>query len=335
MTVPTSSPIVRVPAALAVAMAIACGGGGRDSTEPGPSGPGPSGGSEKATHPTGSSFTSFQVSDAPYGIALTPNGTTLVTLYPDGRVARFPLAAPSATPPKTDVGPWPSDIVVDPTGQFAFVALGDGVRDLNVATGVAKPTIRLDGYVNRVVLSADGARLYAAGQTHAWLVPVGAGAPSAVLLSGTVASVALSPTGNAVYAANSGGQLWRLHPATLAIEATGAVSGSDVGDVLVSPDGTRLFVVDLSGKLIVVSAATLATIASVDVPGGSSLMRITPDSAQIYVTSNTGWLTVVDRAQLSVVWQRMLGGRPRHVAFDVLGKTALVANENERIEVIR
>jgi YVTN family beta-propeller protein len=65
-------------------------------------------------------------------------------------------------------------------------------------------------------------------------------------------------------------------------------------------------------------------------------MALSPDGAHLYAASaSPGTLSIIDRATRTVVNTLTLGGRPRRVAFDASGATALVANEGNWVDVIR
>jgi hypothetical protein len=64
-------------------------------------------------------------------------------------------------------------------------------------------------------------------------------------------------------------------------------------------------------------------------------MAVTPDSAQLYLSSAFGTLTIVSRGSFTVASSRDLGGTPHGIAFDKLGKTALIANENDWVDVVK
>jgi hypothetical protein len=57
-----------------------------------------------------------------------------------------------------------------------------------------------------------------------------------------------------------------------------------------------------------------------------------PDSAQLYLSSYFGTLTAVSRGAFTVVTSRDLGGTPHGIAFDKLGKTALIARSPVALE---
>jgi DNA-binding beta-propeller fold protein YncE len=65
-------------------------------------------------------------------------------------------------------------------------------------------------------------------------------------------------------------------------------------------------------------------------------IAVTRDETQIWITAPaTGELLVVDRASRAIVARIALGGRPRRIAFDQSGNTAVIADEAGAIHVVR
>ena len=64
-------------------------------------------------------------------------------------------------------------------------------------------------------------------------------------------------------------------------------------------------------------------------------LQLTPDSTQLYVGLLDGAIQIVDRADRLVVRTVQTGGRPRRIAFDRSGTTAVVANEAGWVDILR
>jgi YVTN family beta-propeller protein len=312
---------------------MACGGGATsDSGTP----TGPTGATDKPTHPGGTLSGKITLPAGPTGISIADNGTTFVTLIWDQSVARFPVDATTMTETPIPIGPDAIDVVLNRAGTTAYVAGGGGIKTIDVASGAVKSKVDFGANAFEVKLSPDETRLFAtAGGSTVWSVPTAGGTPTSRKLSGFVYGVALSPSAKVLYVARENGVFFRLDPSTLAIQAQAVVTGPSIGDLVVSRDGSEVYAVQDGGVLIVLDAVTLTTLGFVDVGPGASGMAMSPDGAQLYITSFFGTLTIVDRAKRSVVTQLTLGGTPRHIAFDKLGKTALVANEDGWVDVIK
>jgi len=296
---------------------------------------GPGGGGGQATHPTGTSFTKFTLQGGPNSVAVSATGKTLVTLLYGEALARFPIDAPSAAPPTSDLAQVPWDVVVNRAETVAYVAVDGGIRIVNLASGSVTP-VALGYNAWRLSLSADESRLFAVGSNgRVSSIPTSGGAPVTTTLPAELGGVRAAPSGGAVYVSSRLSRIWRLDPATLAIQATALIGGQGESDLVLTANGNELYVVFDEGSLFHVNPATLELSASLAVAPGSARMAMTPDGAQLYLSSYFGTLTIVSRAALSAVTTRDLGGTPHGIAFDKLGKTALITNENDWVDVVK
>ena len=318
-------------AALVTAMLLtACGGGGGDATGPG------NGGGEQATHPAATSFTKFALQGGPNSVAVGASGKTFVSLYYGKGLTRFPIDAPSLTPPTTDLTQAAWYVVVNRAETVAYVAVDGGIRIVDLASGAVTSSVSLQYTPWRLTLSPDESRLYAVGSNgHVWMIPTSGGVPVVTTLPAEMGGVRVSPSGGSVYVSSWQSKVWRLDPATLAIQSSSVIGGQGASDLVVTANGSELYVLFDSGDLFRVNAATLERTAYLPVAAGSARMAVTPDSAQLYLSSYFGTLTVVSRTSFTVVTSRDLGGTPHGIAFDKLGKTALISNENDWIDVVK
>ena len=291
---------------------------------------------EQATHPAGTSFTKFTLQGGPRSVAISASGKTFVPLYYGKSLARFPIDAPSATPPSTDLGQPAWDVVVNRAETVAYVAVDGGIRIVDLASGSAA-SVSLQYTPWRLALAPDESRLFAVGSNgHVWSIPTSGSAPVVTItLPAEMGGVRVAPSGATVYVSSWQSKVWKLDPATLAIQSSAVIGGQGESDLGVTANGSELYVLFDSGDLFRVNASTLERTAYLPVAAGSARMAITPDSAQLYLSSSFGTLTVVSRGTFTVVTSRDLGGTPHGIAFDKLGKTALIANENDWVDVVK
>ena len=321
----------RLLAALILAGAIACGGS--DSTSPG--GDSNTGGSAKPTHPEGTLGSRITLSSEADGVAIDSSGTAFVAMNYEGAVARFRVDAPTPALQPVAVGNIAQDVVVNRAGTTAYAGSSGKVSFIDVATGTVTKTVGIPGDIQRLALSPDGSRLYATVSATVYMIPTAGGPVISVPLTSSLFGVTTAPSGNAVYAAG-GGSVWKLDPITLAVQTKVSPTGPFFGDLVVSLDGKEVYAAQDGGALYVLDATTLATVGGVDLKSAPTAMAITPDGTQLYIASNsTGKLQVVDRATRAVLKSIDLGGFPHGIAFDRLGKVALVTNENGWVDVIR
>jgi YVTN family beta-propeller protein len=65
-------------------------------------------------------------------------------------------------------------------------------------------------------------------------------------------------------------------------------------------------------------------------------MALSPDEAHLYVSiPGAGAVQVVNTASRSIVHTVSVRGRPRRIAFDYHGGTAVVANESGAVDFVR
>jgi DNA-binding beta-propeller fold protein YncE len=325
--------------AFAAALGVACGGGASDSPGPTDLGPtGPSVPTETFFHPAGTPSAKVLIADAPHGIDVSSTGIVYVTTLFGTSLARFPLDAPSVTLPPIDLTTELSDVVVNGAGTVAYLGVPAGAASViyavDVTSGVVKSVLPIGSTPYHIILSRDESQLFtAAAGARVWSTPIDGSKASFAQLSGVTSTVAVSPTGGGLYAANLNGLVRRLDAATLAVQETSIGLGT-LGDIVVSPDGAEVYVVNDDG-VVVLATSTLAYSGFVSVGDGVRGMSMSPDGEQLYVTTIYGQLVIVDRVRRSIVKRLALGGVPAHVAFDRLGKTAVVANEYGWVDIIK
>lgn len=332
--IPIRSSIARgACTALAIGLGLACGGGAEatGTDNGGNTGPQP-------THPSGVLGAKISpVLGGPMDIAVSSTGTAYLTQYYGTGLARFQVDAPVATTPPIDLGYQPVDVAFNGDGTRAYALASRFLYDVDVASGTVSGTRDLGGGSNAVAISPNGATLFVAGtKSNMWVMPAAsASVPAPVAVPTTIGSLALSPSGSSIYAANLYSTVYRLDPVTLAVQATSRSLSNFLGDVAVSPDGKEVYAVSDFGDLWILDATTLDVLGAVDVGSGAADIAVTPDGAQLYVSSYFGQLTIVDRKARTVTKSLDLGGTPHEIAFDKLGTRAFVANEYEWVDVIK
>jgi YVTN family beta-propeller protein len=334
MTAGFPTPRILRTLALAVALTVACGGDS-DSTATGPTGPT---GTEQPTHPAGTPSTKVVFDNAPHGVAVSSTGAVYVTRLYGFAVARFPLDAPASALPPLVFNTELAAVVFNRAGTVAYIS-GPSDTDnrifvVDVATGTVKSSIPVASEPYHLALSSDESQLFASGaSSRVWSVPTAGGTAKFAQLTGLMQSVAVSPIDGMLFAANLNGVLRRLDPSTLAVQQSATGLGL-LGDLVVSPDGVQVCVVN-DGGVLVLDATSLTTLGYVAIGSGVRGMAMSPDGVQLYVTTIFGEIVIVDRVQRSIVKRIAVGGTPAHLAFDRLGRTAVVPNENGWVDIIK
>jgi YVTN family beta-propeller protein len=318
-------------------LALACGGSADGGGPSGPSGPGSSAG---ATHPAGTLGERFAFPiGAPKRLAVAGNGTVYAVMDYERAIERFPLASPGAPMKPIEIDdPFMEDLVINRAGTVGYVASAREIHVLDLVSGTERSRIPITSLAYNLALSPDESRLFVTGQANVQSLPTsssGAPAMSVRIPTAGTWSVAVSPSGKALYVSGQFYTLRKLDPVTLAIVAENPTLGFSFGDIVVSPDEKELYVVCDNGTLWILDANSLAQIGYVPVGHGSLGLAMTPDGAQLYATSWDGYVAIVDRATRTVVKTIQVGGAAKDVQFDKLGTTAIVANGNGWVDVIK
>ncbi|MDB4882864.1 MAG: hypothetical protein JWL95_1630 [Gemmatimonadetes bacterium] len=286
----------------------------------------------------GSRVTGF--SGRPFGVRVSAKGLVYVTQQDANSVVGFTLAAPTSLLPAIAVGDDPGEVVFNRAGTAAYVSAyyGGGVHVIDVATGKQTSTIPISSNAYRLALSSDEGRLFVSTVNGAlYAVPTrGLTVTTSVQLGGALQGLALSRSGQTLFVASTQGVVWRVDPATLAVLSSKPVAGA-LQDVAVSPDERELYVADEAGLVHVLDASSLAEVARIDLsPRRPFGLAVTPDGTQLYVTSPaTGEVAIVDARTRATIRTLTVSGLPRRVAFSADGRTAVVANEGNWVDVIK
>lgn len=187
----------------------------------------------------------------------------------------------------------------------AVPASADTVVD--TYTGAGGSTVRTN-----VIVSPDGQRVYTADSTANTVTVLDAGDGTVidtVPLTGSVASITLSPDGATLYAGVSVAGVAVITPIdTAALTAGTPVSVPEGPTVVqVSPDGSRLYVANgNSDSVTVLATSDLSTVATIPMPTlQPRYISFTPDSTRAYISHWSGVtaspITVIDVATSTVI----------------------------------
>lgn len=204
----------------------------------------------------------------PYGSAVTPDGTRLLTANNSGNTVRVYNTSNNALVANITVGTNPRHIVISADGTRAYVSnfSSSSVSVISTATWTVTATITVGTNPWGMVFTPDDTRLFVAN---------GNGTVSAINTSTNIATTVISGLTNAV-------------------------------DVDISPDGTKLYVLRQTNQIIgQYNANTYAFIANTSATGYSMYgMAISPDGSKIYVpyfsASGAGALGIVTTSNMSL-----------------------------------
>jgi DNA-binding beta-propeller fold protein YncE len=290
------------------------------------------------SHPAGEKAGRIQgLSGRPFAVRAAPGGIGLVTEQDANAAVRFDLGTKQTTGSVSTAGD-PGDVIFSPDGSLAYISsFFDGV--INV---VAVSSMTRVGHVNiannayRLAISSSGSKLFVTS-TNGRIYIVNATTRHVSKyrqLAGSLQGVALSSSGNFLIVSSTGGKVWKLDAKTLETLASLNIGGSPQ-DVAIASDDDEVYVAAEAG-FVYVLGPDLAVRTTIPVGIDAFGLAVSPDDARLYVTGPAAQkLKIISVPTRSVLKKLFLGGTPRRVAFNASGTTALVANENNWVDIIK
>ena len=281
-------------------------------------------------HPAGVLGDRVVVGASPFDVAVASTGIALVTcshtaaldvvgLYPFERLGSIPTGA------------GPTRVQITRDGDLAYVtsqfAEEVAIIDIRAARQVA--SIPLGGHPLGEALAPDGRTLYVTSNTdrlYAVNTRQRRVAATACIPMG-IPQISLHPAGHRVYVAGwKAGTITECDASTLRTVRTFAVGGI-VQDIVVTTSG-MLYAANESGWLDVIALGSGRRIARLETAGAAFGLALSPDESMLLVSLVfSGTVCVLDAHSLHVRATLAVAGKPRLMAFDRSGRSALVANE--------
>ncbi len=294
---------------------------------------------EVTGHPAGALGPRYVLGSRPFGIAVSPDSTFLVTQLDAGAMAkgRTNLAGFTGS---ILAGGIPTSVAVSSTGDSAYIAnQGSGNVGLAKFSEAAQgASVAVTGNPFFVISRPNSNMIYVTANDGS-VTPINADTRTAapgVNVGGAPNGLALPPGTPAVlYASNMFGWVNEIAIGSFTVARTFAIGGTLQG-IVVSPDEDELYVANEGGLLQVINLATGE--AQSAGPGTDYLfgLALSPDEKVLFGTRpSTGHVVMIDRATRQVINTVSTGGTPRRIAFDLLGSVAVVANEAGWVDLIR
>ena len=308
---------------LVVAALIACGG----STGP----------SVTLTHPALTGIGSVSAPGRPYGVAISRQGRTYVSLLDVSEVVQDAALPVDALLSPIPVGVQPPHVVFNPAGDRAYVTnqAGQSMSVIDVSAGTVIATVPLGNDGFNLITSRDGGKVFVSVATgQVYVVDAGTNAIVDSLQFGpAVNGFARHPTQNLIYiSSRDGGNVSEVNAGTDAVVRTFTLGGLPQR-LAVSPDGNELLVANEVNGLEIWKLGTGQRDTTIAI--GAYGLGLSPDGLKAYVTdAHGGHITIVDRLTRAVDTVLTVGGITRNVAFDREGKTAVVTNEADFVTVV-
>ena len=256
------------------------------------------------------------VGNAPFGVAVTPDGTKVyVTNYGSNTTSVIDTATNNVTA-TVNVGGWPYGVAVNPAGTKVYVANkgSNNVSVIDTATNTVTNTVTVGTAPTGVAVTPDGTKVYVANRIYNGTVSVIDTATNTVIATVNVGNapdgIAVSLDGTKVYVAHDM-NVSVIDTATNNVTATVLV-GSEPEGIAVSLDGTKVYVANFASHTVsVIDTATNTVTATVRVGSSPRGVAVTPDGTKVYVTNYGGkTVSVIDTTTNTVIATVNVGTSP-------------------------
>lgn len=235
------------------------------------------------------------------GFAISSAGIAYLSSPSNGWIKRFDVSAGTLTD-SLEIGFATADVAFDAAGTIAYVAAHPGsIHVVDVATNTQLRSISLPSFPMRLLVSPDGAWLYATLEAGAVLrINTTTDLIATVSHTSQPNGMALNAAGDRLYVSSMQGSL-----RTYALPAFAQVSGTNpLGQpegLALSPGGDRLFLARETDTLEVRRSSNLSRITIATGVTSAYSVAITPDGNYLVVASKTqGTLRILDAYTLQV-----------------------------------
>ncbi|WP_328611317.1 protein kinase [Amycolatopsis sp. NBC_00345] len=242
---------------------------------------------------------SVPVGQAPFGLAVAPDGRRVCVADEGGGTVSVVDVATSARVTTITVSGNPSGVAFTPSGDAMWVAVPQGLQEIDPATATVRRTVPLQARAYSMAISADGRFGYTALQRDGLVVEVDLRA-GVVTRRYPVASpdfVALSPDGTTLAVTSfDNPDLVLLDRADGQVTATVPVGGPAFSPTY-SPDGRHLYVAEADRPQVdLVDVASRAVTGSVRFDKPAVNVAFSPDGRTAYAHGEGNVLTIIDVA---------------------------------------
>jgi len=289
-------------------------------------------------HPHGILAGRLRLDGYPFDVAIGRDGMAYVT-----RLHAAALACVSLEPLRlvesVITGAAPTMVVLSPSAERAYVnnQFSGDLAIIDLDRRALAGAVRISGDPLGEVLAPDGRTIYVVtnlDRLHAidaQTARVKASAP----VPSACQSLAMHPSGRWLYVPTwRGGETLEVDAQTLRTTRTFS-SGGTTQDVVVSADGLMFYVTNLAGWLDAFHLLTGRHVARVNLGTAAVSLAVTPDEAVLYVgLLYAGQVLQLERTTLRVLRTLDTGGKPRRVAFDARGRSAVIANESGWVDLV-
>ena len=295
-------------------------------------------------HPAGVSMAPVALSGTPFGAAVSRTGTVYVTRYTAPSLARYQLPDLTAAA-NPGVPESARDVEFSPAGDLAFVANRDQqqVTIVNVGSNSIVGAVAVGGHPLRLLPHPDGQVLFVTSDLDSvFKIDIASRTitdrfrlETDISGSGPTGMV-YTADGTELIVSSLSGFITTINVATATITDTMMLTQSGiVEDVALSPSGDTVYAaVSAPNGVYLFDRQSKIFLTWIPLATLPFSLRLSPDSTQLYAAGGST-LYVVNRQSLAVTGSLSIGGVLRHLAFDRYGRSAVIADEEGFVHLIR
>ncbi len=279
----------------------------------------------------------------PEGIAITPNGQFAYVADHWSGISVISTASHAVVATIPTGSNCPSEVVVSPSGRFAYVTADADVYVIATATNSVVDVIPVGGFLNGIATTPDSSTLHVADYSGRTVTAISTATNK---VTATIEGfngpdgLAVSANGSRLYVVNqASGTVSVVSTTDHRIVGTIKV-GSQPNDIVVAPTGSTAYVTDGDhGAVSVIDTATDRVTGTIDIGATTIPEGLAVNSGFIYVAcpstneSLTGTVVTIDRASQKVVQTSQAGNEPLGIALlpqvATNGATAYVTNYDD------
>jgi len=289
-------------------------------------------------HPAAVLTERLPITGSPFDVAVAADGTAYLTRLHAAALECLELA-PFRITGSIATGSAPTVVVLSSSSRVAYVTnqFTEDVAVIDLSRRRQTGTIPVPGHPLGAALSPDGRRLYIVTNLDrlcAISIDVGrvvASVPVAQVCTG----LAVHPSGRWIYVPTwRAGLILEMDARTLRMTRRFAVGGVPQ-DLVLSADGLMLYAANEAGWLDRIHLPSGRQVDRAQFGTAAVSLALSPDEAVLYVgLLFAGRVVQLDRPTLRVLARLETGGKPRRIAFDATGRSALIANEAGWVDLV-
>jgi DNA-binding beta-propeller fold protein YncE len=288
-------------------------------------------------HPTGVLVERLVLGGSPFDVCFVADGSAVVTCLHAAALGGVSLQ-PLRQVWSLTTGAAPTMVVAGSRLAYVNNQFSEDISIVDLDERRAVGSIPTAGHPLAISLSPDGQVLYVAtnrDRVHAIAVRSGREIAAATV-DQTCQALRLHPGARHLYVpAWTAGVVLELDASTLAVTRR-FETGGIAQDPVFSSDGLMMYVANQAGWLDAFHLPSGRRVGRLHFGTAAVHLALSPDEAVLYASLLfDGRVVEIDRERLCLTRSLPTGGKPRRIAFDRTGRSALIANEAGWIDLVR